>query len=162
MDKNNVNKFRKIIEKRYRVAPTGCGGSFDELLCYELHTQQPVNPRMDCKTFSDGFCTGLTFKELAEKWGISVKFLGELIADHCERKDKMPGKNHKKYLMLLTKSVAQSLSRLDCIMKEESTFERGKKIAKLSNTLDMKNDEAMRFGLDYGWRKINNIKKQLS
>ena len=74
----------------------------------------------------------------------------------------MPGKNHKKYLILLTKSVAQCLSRLDCIMREESTIERGKKIAKLSNFLEMENDSAMHFGLDYGWRKINNIKKQLS
>ncbi len=84
MNDQNIKKFRQIIEKRYSKAPTGCGGGFDELLCYELHTQ-PVNPRMDCKTFSDGFCTGLTFKELAEKWGISVKFLGELIADHCKK-----------------------------------------------------------------------------
>jgi len=54
------------------------------LLCYELHTQ-PVNPRMDGKTFTGGFETGLTFRELANKWGISTGFLGELIADHCKK-----------------------------------------------------------------------------
>jgi hypothetical protein len=40
---------------------------------------------MELKTFSDGYSTGLTFKELAEKWGISVSFLGKLIADHCRK-----------------------------------------------------------------------------
>lgn len=84
MSKNRINEFRRIIEERYGVAPTNCGGGFDEILCYELHTQ-PVNPRMDSKTFSGGYSTGLTFKELSEKWGISVKFLGELISDHCKK-----------------------------------------------------------------------------
>jgi len=40
---------------------------------------------MDCKTFTGEYRTGLTFKELAQKWGISVTFLGELIADHCRK-----------------------------------------------------------------------------
>lgn len=79
-----VAEFRECIEDRYKKYPTGCGGSFGELLCYELHTQ-PINPRMQHKTFSDGYHTGLTFKELAQKWGISVTFLGELIADHCRK-----------------------------------------------------------------------------
>ena len=79
-----IRKFRDHAEKRYQKYPTGCGGSFGEILCYELHTQ-PINPRMGQKTFSDGYNTGLTFKELAQKWGISVAFLGELIADHCRR-----------------------------------------------------------------------------
>jgi len=30
---------------------------------------------------------GLTFKEITQKWEISLKLLGELIADHCERLD---------------------------------------------------------------------------
>lgn len=84
MTSKNVDKFRDLIEKAYGVAPTGCGGSFGELLCFEIHTQ-PVNPRMTSKTFNDGRCTGLTFKELAAKWGISVSFLGDLIADHCRK-----------------------------------------------------------------------------
>lgn len=81
MDK--VKEFREHIEKIYRSYPTGCGGSFGELLCYELHTQ-PVNPRMNHGTYT-GFATGLTFTELANKWGISIAFLGELIADHCKK-----------------------------------------------------------------------------
>ena len=81
---NRVREFRRVIEDRYAKHPTRCGGSFGELLCYELHTQ-PVNPRMQGKTYSGGFDTGLTFKELAQKWGISVTFLGELIADHCKK-----------------------------------------------------------------------------
>ena len=78
-----IKVFREHIEKIYKSYPTGCGGGFDEIICYELHTQ-PVNPRMTCKTYT-GFDTGLTFKELAAKWGISIKFLGELIADHCKK-----------------------------------------------------------------------------
>lgn len=81
---DRIKKFRDHIEKMYHIAPTGCGGGFDEILCYELHTQ-PVNPRMDSKTFSGGFDTGLTFKELANKWGISTSFLGKVIADHCRK-----------------------------------------------------------------------------
>ena len=82
--KPEMQNFRDQIEKRYQKYPTGCGGSFGEILCYELHTQ-PVNPRMLHKTFSGGYNTGLTFKEIAQKWGISVTFLGELIADHCRK-----------------------------------------------------------------------------
>ncbi|HUU29383.1 MAG TPA: hypothetical protein VM123_16390 [archaeon] len=81
---NKIKKFRKKIEDRYSKCPTGNGGSFGEILCYEIHTQ-PINPRMMYKTYTDGYMTGLTFKELAQKWGISVNFLGELIADHCKK-----------------------------------------------------------------------------
>lgn len=85
MKKNKqMDDFREMIEKAYNVAPTGCGGGFDEILCYELH-DQPVNPRMQIKTHNEGFTTGLTFRELALKWGISVSFLGELISNHCKR-----------------------------------------------------------------------------
>jgi len=79
-----IKQFRELTEKTYAKCPTLCGGSFGEILCFEMHTQ-PVNPRMRNKTFNEGYCTGLTFKELAKKWGISVSFLGELIADHCTR-----------------------------------------------------------------------------
>lgn len=82
--KNKIEEFRKIIEKSYRKIPTGCGGSFGEILCFEFHSQ-PINPRMRHKTFNEGYETGLTFLELAQKWGISVSFLGNLIADHCEK-----------------------------------------------------------------------------
>jgi len=80
----NIESFRDHIEKTYQKHKTGCGESFGELLCFEMH-DQPVNPRMEHKTFNDGYCTGLTFKELAQKWGITVSFLGELIKDHCDK-----------------------------------------------------------------------------
>jgi len=79
-----INQFRKHIENSYVNAPTRCGGSFGEILCFELH-DQPINPRMRWKSFNNGFSTGLTFRELAKKWGISVTFLGKLIADHCKK-----------------------------------------------------------------------------
>jgi hypothetical protein len=79
-----IREFRKHIESTYASAEYAYHGGFDEILCYELHSQ-PINPRMNGKTRNAGFCTGLTFKELAQKWGISVSFLGELIEDHCER-----------------------------------------------------------------------------
>lgn len=86
--KHEIKQFRRQIENVYAITPPNIPreyrGSFDEILCYELHTQ-PINPRMRVQTMNQGFHTGLTFKELAAKWGISVTFLGELIADHCKK-----------------------------------------------------------------------------
>jgi hypothetical protein len=56
--------------------PTGCGNSFGEILCHELHTQK------------------LTFTRIAEKWNISLEILGELICDHCKRLGGDPVVNH--------------------------------------------------------------------
>jgi len=66
-----------MIEEQYEQMPTGCGGSFGELLCYEIHEN------------------GLTFMWLAEKWGISLPALGELIWDHCKRLEGLPNVKHK-------------------------------------------------------------------
>jgi len=88
--KDNNKKARKIahfrndIQKSYLAIPGFPHGDFGEILCYEIHTQ-PVNPRMRMQTMNAGFETGLTFTELAHKWGISVTFLGEIIADHCAK-----------------------------------------------------------------------------
>ena len=79
-----IDEFRSHIEQSYRACRFSEYASFDEILCYELHSE-PVNPRMDIKTCNDGFETGLTFRELARKWGISTDFLGKLIADHCSK-----------------------------------------------------------------------------
>lgn len=68
--------LRRRIEEQYEDNPTGCGGSFGELLCYEIHI------------------TGLTFIWLAEKWNISLPMLGELIWDHCKRLEAGPEVNH--------------------------------------------------------------------
>ena len=71
---NKLVEFRTVIEERYEENPTGCGNSFDEILCYEIHHG------------ADGVHTGgLTFKWLAKKWNISLPFLGELISDHCKK-----------------------------------------------------------------------------
>lgn len=95
-----VEKFREHIEQTYSSfqdtalterADIPQGRSFGEILCFEMHAQ-PVNPRMTSQTANDGYCTGLTFKELAAKWGITVSFLGELIADHCQKLEEIPEK----------------------------------------------------------------------
>lgn len=71
-----VELLRRLIEEQYEACPTHCGGSFGELLCWELHSN------------------GLTFTRLAEKWGISLPTLGQLIADHCDRMEDLPCVNH--------------------------------------------------------------------
>lgn len=76
MEEGRLNRLCRLIEGQYVSHPTGCGSSFDELLCYELHTG------------------GLTFNWLAEKWGISLPTLGELIYDHCKGLQKDPVVNH--------------------------------------------------------------------
>ena len=73
---DHLNRLRRLIEEQYRLKPTGCGGSFGELLCYEVHER------------------GLTFDWLAEKWGVSLPTLGELIYDHCKRLQQDPVVNH--------------------------------------------------------------------
>jgi hypothetical protein len=68
--------LRRKITEQYHDHPTGCGSSFGEILCYEIHDN------------------GLTFSWLAQKWGISLPTLGKLIADHCERLQELPQVNH--------------------------------------------------------------------
>jgi hypothetical protein len=72
----HVENLRALIERQYEECPTGCGGSFGEILCWELHSN------------------GLTFVHLAEKWGVSLPTLGTLIADHCHRLEAFPRVNH--------------------------------------------------------------------
>ncbi len=71
-----IEDIRLSIEKQYLQQPTGCGGSFGEILCFEIHEN------------------GLTFMWLAEKWGISLPTLGELIHDHCKRLEPWPLVKH--------------------------------------------------------------------
>lgn len=82
--RKRLKRFRRHVEKTYVNCTFSKRADFGEILCHEIH-EQPVNPRMQVKSTNNGFATGLTFKELAQKWGISVTFLGELIADHCEK-----------------------------------------------------------------------------
>ena len=57
--------------KNVRLGSGSIGGCFGSILCHELHYGGEGN--------------GLHFKRLAKKWNISVSFLGEIIADHCNR-----------------------------------------------------------------------------
>jgi hypothetical protein len=75
-DLGNLLILRESICSQYEGNPTGCGGSFGEILCYEIHHGN------------------LTFLQLAEKWGITVTTLGELIYDHCKRLEELPKINH--------------------------------------------------------------------
>lgn len=61
----------KLRLEHHEHGETGCGASFEELLCHDLHTTDGVN------------YGGHDFMALAEIWGVSVEVLGLLIADHC-------------------------------------------------------------------------------
>ena len=75
-EESHLECVRRLIEEQYQDTPTGCGSSFGEILCWEIH----VN--------------GLTFIWLAEKWGMSLPLLGELIWDHCKRLEPRVEVNH--------------------------------------------------------------------
>jgi hypothetical protein len=83
MKYSNIDMLREIIRSQYQDHPTGCGDSFDEILCYELHSAEEGR--------------GRTFLQVAEKWGISPTMLGKLIADHCERLEPLPCVDHINY-----------------------------------------------------------------
>jgi hypothetical protein len=71
-----IEYFRNRIESEYKDVLLGSGsvgGCFGSILCHELHHSEEGN--------------GLHFKKLAKKWNISVSFLGQIIADHCDRLD---------------------------------------------------------------------------
>ncbi len=70
-----IEYLRREIVEQYKEHPTGCGGSFGEILCWELHTNQT------------------TFKGLAEKWGLPLSTIGELVKDHCDRLQELPKVN---------------------------------------------------------------------
>jgi hypothetical protein len=72
LEEPRIERLRRLIEEHYANRPTGCGGSFGEILCFEIHS------------------SGLAFIDLAEKWGVSLPTLGELIFDHCKRLEPDP------------------------------------------------------------------------
>jgi hypothetical protein len=76
-EESHLERMRRLIEEAYQAHPTGCGNTFGELLCWEIHTN------------------GMTFIWLAEKWGLSLPMLGELIWDHCKRLEREPLVNHE-------------------------------------------------------------------
>jgi hypothetical protein len=67
---------------------------------------------------------------------------------------------YKKSLDKLTAQVCKYLARLDELMKQPSSNERGQEVAKLSNALDMANDAAMHLDLNMSFQQINNRKKK--
>ncbi len=97
--------LRRLIEEQYRAEPTGCGDSFGEILCYELHFN------------------GLTFKWLSEKWGISLPTLGELIWDHCKRLEELPRVDHQLNVgELIMVRCYRKEPALKCLLKEDNGF----------------------------------------
>lgn len=58
----------------------------------------------------------------------------------------------RKYLTELTIAVSNHLSALDKEMRQPSDAARGKRIAALSNNLEMANDSARYFGLGIDYR----------
>jgi len=73
-----LEELRDEIERRYEHVQLGSGacggvGAFGEILCHELHMGNDPQP------------AGLHFAALAEKWGVDLPTLGDLIADHCRR-----------------------------------------------------------------------------
>lgn len=72
----HIERLRRLIEEQYDERPTGCGTSFGEILCWEIHSNR------------------MTFVWLAKKWGVSLPTLGELIWDHCKQLENDPVVNH--------------------------------------------------------------------
>lgn len=76
IEEPHVERLRRLIEEQYESHPTGCGGSFGEILCWEIHSNR------------------MTFVWLAKKWGVSLPTLGELIFDHCKQMENDPVVDH--------------------------------------------------------------------
>lgn len=55
-------------------------------------------------------------------------------------------KKYRKALVEITETVTGCLSALDRVMREPSSNERGKKVAAISNALEMQNDR-IRYGV---------------
>jgi len=82
----SIGTFRETIEEQYESHPTRCGGSFGEILCYEIHHgDQREFLDYNKSIAKNSIHAGCDFKSLSKKWGISLEFLGELILDHCKR-----------------------------------------------------------------------------
>ncbi|MBW8320470.1 MAG: hypothetical protein K0M49_15400 [Arenimonas sp.] len=76
IEEPHVERLRRLIELQYRSNPTGCGTSFGEILCHELHTKS------------------MSFTDISKKWGISCSMLGTLIWDHCQQLEPLPTVDH--------------------------------------------------------------------
>lgn len=78
-----LESVRQRVEDQYAGVKLGSGsigGCFGSILCHELHNGNGGE--------------GHHFTALAEKWGIPVSILGELIWDHCKRLEPLVRVNH--------------------------------------------------------------------
>lgn len=74
----------------------------------------------------------------------------------------MSGKNsERKHLVELTKDVAAFIKIMDSLIQSPSTPERGKRIARAVNQMEILNDSALHFGLGMSFRRINTMKERL-
>jgi hypothetical protein len=81
-----IDALREKIQALYKENPpeywdgrkfrTINADDFGEILCFELHGA--VNEALSLEG-------GFMFKNFAKKWGVTVFFVGELIADHCRK-----------------------------------------------------------------------------
>lgn len=95
-----LESCRRRVEEQYAHARLGSGqvgGCFGSILCHELHSGGPVIGTLP-PTKKGGkkydVHIGLHFSALAEKWGIPVSLLGELVWDHCKRLESQLQVNH--------------------------------------------------------------------
>ena len=72
----------------------------------------------------------------------------------------MPTPNYKKELENLTKGIASFIRSMDKIMKMPSSYKRGEAIGKIIHKLEFANDSIMHFTLGWGWKKIENVKRE--
>jgi hypothetical protein len=68
--------------------------------------------------------------------------------------------DYKRALVKLTSSVNIFIDALDREMTKPSTLERGRRIAVLSNYLNLNNDMALHFGLGYSFKKLERLKRK--
>jgi hypothetical protein len=77
---------------------------------------------------------------------MSISNTAELVA-LAKREGQREAKKYRKALEELTASVWGYLSQVDLLMKQPDSHERGKKLASLSNQLELANDRARHFTL---------------
>lgn len=78
-EESHIEACRRSIERQYvgvELSSGSTNGCFGAILCSELHHG------------------GLHFVQLAEKWGVTLDTLGELVWDHCKRLSPLPKVTH--------------------------------------------------------------------
>jgi hypothetical protein len=65
-----------------------------------------------------------------------------------------------KQLKDLAFAVIETIKKLDVEMKLPSSLERAKRIASITNELEMANDKVLHFALGYSFKKISRLKNR--